>query len=246
MGPLITGDQFHRVREYFDVAAAEQATSSGGFHVEPTVYTGVDNSIRIAQEEIFGPVLVVIPFDTTSRPSRSPTTPTTGSSPDCGPTTSRARSPSARNCVPARCSSTPGPPDRCRHRSAVEKQRIRAREGYRGAPPLQPGQVRHGETDALHGAMSRPPIRPVPTTLAVAVNDDNACHRHDRDPIHTSSRPGYVDRAGGGTGPGADWEEPDGGLGEASQLGIGGLPEHARCDVGFVTFGAAGVEDRCG
>ena len=67
MGPLITGDQFHRVREYFDVAAAEgaapppappdQATSSGGFYVEPTVYTGVDNSIRIAQEEIFGPVL---------------------------------------------------------------------------------------------------------------------------------------------------------------------------------------------
>jgi aldehyde dehydrogenase (NAD+) len=76
MGPLITRDQFHRVREYFDVAAAEgavaatggavadQATSSGGFYVEPTVYTGVDNSMRIAQEEIFGPVLVVIPFDT--------------------------------------------------------------------------------------------------------------------------------------------------------------------------------------
>jgi aldehyde dehydrogenase (NAD+) len=76
MGPLITRDQFHRVREYFDDAAAEgaavatggavaeQATSSGGFYVEPTVYTGVDNSMRIAQEEIFGPVLVVIPFDT--------------------------------------------------------------------------------------------------------------------------------------------------------------------------------------
>jgi acyl-CoA reductase-like NAD-dependent aldehyde dehydrogenase len=33
-------------------------------YVNPTVYTGVDNSMRIAREEIFGPVLVVIPFDT--------------------------------------------------------------------------------------------------------------------------------------------------------------------------------------
>ena len=34
-----------------------------GFYVEPTVFADVDNSMRIAQEEIFGPVLVVIPHD---------------------------------------------------------------------------------------------------------------------------------------------------------------------------------------
>lgn len=36
---------------------------SGGFCVKPTIYAGVDNSSRTAQEEIFGPVLVSIPFD---------------------------------------------------------------------------------------------------------------------------------------------------------------------------------------
>jgi acyl-CoA reductase-like NAD-dependent aldehyde dehydrogenase len=35
----------------------------GGWFVEPTVFADVDNSMVIAQEEIFGPVLVVIPFD---------------------------------------------------------------------------------------------------------------------------------------------------------------------------------------
>ena len=34
-----------------------------GYFMEPTVLTGVDNAMRVAQEEIFGPVLVVIPFD---------------------------------------------------------------------------------------------------------------------------------------------------------------------------------------
>ena len=35
-----------------------------GFFVEPTLITGLDNSSRVAQEEIFGPVLSIIPFDT--------------------------------------------------------------------------------------------------------------------------------------------------------------------------------------
>ncbi|HEY5855172.1 MAG TPA: aldehyde dehydrogenase family protein [Aldersonia sp.] len=75
MGPLITRAQFERVQQYFAVAAAEGAVAatggavaaqadSGGFYVEPTVYTNVDNGMRIAREEIFGPVLVVIPFET--------------------------------------------------------------------------------------------------------------------------------------------------------------------------------------
>ncbi len=76
MGPIITRDQFEKVQGYFEVAASEGvrtetggrvaalAEETGGFFVEPTVYTGVHNDMRIAREEIFGPVLVVIPFDT--------------------------------------------------------------------------------------------------------------------------------------------------------------------------------------
>jgi aldehyde dehydrogenase (NAD+) len=76
IGPLITRDQYATVLDYFDVAREEGATAviggdlpdpsrlGGGFYVNPTIYTGVENSMRIAREEIFGPVLVVLPFDT--------------------------------------------------------------------------------------------------------------------------------------------------------------------------------------
>jgi aldehyde dehydrogenase (NAD+) len=40
------------------------ASRPEGWFVEPTIFTGVDNSMRIAQEEIFGPVLCLIPYDT--------------------------------------------------------------------------------------------------------------------------------------------------------------------------------------
>jgi len=75
IGPLITRDQFSRVQEYFKVAESDGAQAAtggtvstvadetGGFYIDPTIYTGVDNSARIAREEIFGPVVVVIPFD---------------------------------------------------------------------------------------------------------------------------------------------------------------------------------------
>ncbi len=76
LGPLITPAQFQRVQDYFRIArdegaeaviggaVAEVGGSEGGFYVQPTVYSNVDNGMRIAQEEIFGPVLVAIPFDT--------------------------------------------------------------------------------------------------------------------------------------------------------------------------------------
>ncbi|MBM2619376.1 aldehyde dehydrogenase [Actinoplanes sp. LDG1-06] len=69
-GPMITEKQFETVRHYLAVAAEEgtKAVVGGatgpGRMVEPTVYTGVTNDMRIAREEVFGPVLVVIPFDT--------------------------------------------------------------------------------------------------------------------------------------------------------------------------------------
>ena len=79
LGPLITEAQYRKVSGYFDVAAADGARLvtggpadlraelgpelSGGFFVQPTVYADVTMDMRIAREEIFGPVLAVIGFD---------------------------------------------------------------------------------------------------------------------------------------------------------------------------------------
>ncbi|MGO8873048.1 MAG: aldehyde dehydrogenase [Acidimicrobiales bacterium] len=74
LGPLVSERQRDRVRGYIDLGAEEgaQLVSGGpapppgctdGWFVRPTVFAGVDNRMRIAQEEIFGPVLVVIPYE---------------------------------------------------------------------------------------------------------------------------------------------------------------------------------------
>jgi aldehyde dehydrogenase (NAD+) len=73
MGPLISEKQRTRVLGYIERGVDEGATLAlgggrpadqpRGWFVEPTLFTEVDNSMAIAREEIFGPVLVVIPFD---------------------------------------------------------------------------------------------------------------------------------------------------------------------------------------
>ncbi len=73
MGPLVAERQVDRVLSYIDKGKAEGATlATGGgrpkdlgkgYYVEPTVFGNVPNSATIAQEEIFGPVLSVIPAD---------------------------------------------------------------------------------------------------------------------------------------------------------------------------------------
>ncbi len=73
MGPLISEKQRSRVLGYIQRGIDEGATlalgghrpkdMTKGWYVEPTLFTDVDNSMTIAREEIFGPVLVVIPFD---------------------------------------------------------------------------------------------------------------------------------------------------------------------------------------
>jgi acyl-CoA reductase-like NAD-dependent aldehyde dehydrogenase len=74
IGPMVRADQQERVRDYIRLGIEEGARLvtggpevpeglEGGFYVRPTVFADVDNSMRIAQEEIFGPVLVVIPFE---------------------------------------------------------------------------------------------------------------------------------------------------------------------------------------
>jgi betaine-aldehyde dehydrogenase len=74
MGPLVSREQFDRVRQYQDIGKREARLATGGgrasggaldrgYFVEPTIFYDVDNSARIAREEIFGPVAAVIPFD---------------------------------------------------------------------------------------------------------------------------------------------------------------------------------------
>ncbi len=71
MGPLVSKEQYERVRSYQELGKQEARLVAGGgrpagmdkgYYVEPTIFCDVDNSARIAQEEIFGPVAAVIPF----------------------------------------------------------------------------------------------------------------------------------------------------------------------------------------
>ena len=74
IGPVTTEAQYRKVQEYYAIAQQEGATTvaggalpndptlQGGYFVNPTIYTGVTNDMRIAREEIFGPVVAVMPF----------------------------------------------------------------------------------------------------------------------------------------------------------------------------------------
>jgi aldehyde dehydrogenase (NAD+) len=76
MGPVANEPQYRKIQEMVEIARAEGAefayggarASDGelaaGLYFEPTILTGVKPQMRIAQEEVFGPVLALIPFDT--------------------------------------------------------------------------------------------------------------------------------------------------------------------------------------
>jgi betaine-aldehyde dehydrogenase len=72
MGPVVSKDQYDRVMSYLAIGKGEAKVASGGgrpkefdkgYYIEPTIFYDVDNSARIAREEIFGPVAAVIPFE---------------------------------------------------------------------------------------------------------------------------------------------------------------------------------------
>ena len=76
IGPISTPPQYEKVLHYIDLAKSEGARCvlggapasgpdlKGGMFVQPTIFTDVTNRMRIAQEEVFGPVLSIIGFDT--------------------------------------------------------------------------------------------------------------------------------------------------------------------------------------
>lgn len=75
MGPLVSREQYDRVTSYLEVGKREAKLCAGGgrpagfakgFYVQPTIFCDVENSARIAREEIFGPVAAVIPFENES------------------------------------------------------------------------------------------------------------------------------------------------------------------------------------
>ena len=75
IGPLVSAQQYERVAEYLDIGVGEGARLaaggqrviegelSRGHYVQPTVFADVTDTMRIAQEEIFGPVACIMPFD---------------------------------------------------------------------------------------------------------------------------------------------------------------------------------------
>ncbi|AIP34148.1 aldehyde dehydrogenase family protein [Paraburkholderia xenovorans LB400] len=75
IGPIANRMQYNKILGYIDIAREEGAElvmggarpdiaeCGEGFFIEPTIYTGIRNDMRIAREEVFGPVLATIPFD---------------------------------------------------------------------------------------------------------------------------------------------------------------------------------------
>src|SRR4029079_7864270 len=75
LGPVISASQLKTIEEYIQIGIQEGATPgllgkrpddralAHGHFITPTIFTNVDNQMRIAQEEIFGPVLCVIKYD---------------------------------------------------------------------------------------------------------------------------------------------------------------------------------------
>ncbi len=77
MGPVVSEEHYKKVTSYLEIAKEENATLicggkrpelpdylSNGYYLEPTIYVQENSKSRICQEEIFGPIVTIIPFDT--------------------------------------------------------------------------------------------------------------------------------------------------------------------------------------
>jgi acyl-CoA reductase-like NAD-dependent aldehyde dehydrogenase len=73
LGPVVSKEQHERVRAYIDSGRSEGAelvtgggdgeSGNGGYFIEPTLFTSTNDDVKIAREEIFGPVLVAMPYE---------------------------------------------------------------------------------------------------------------------------------------------------------------------------------------
>ena len=79
MGPVVSAEQHERVRSYIEQGKAEGAelvagggtgNGEGGYFVEPTLFTATSDELTIAREEIFGPVLVALPYESLEEVAR--------------------------------------------------------------------------------------------------------------------------------------------------------------------------------
>ena len=81
MGPIVSADQKKTIDDYVEIGKGEARLAvqcdvptdpalAGGYWVAPTIFADVDNDVRIAREEIFGPVMAVIPFKDTEEAVR--------------------------------------------------------------------------------------------------------------------------------------------------------------------------------
>jgi len=70
MGPLVSYNHWKKVKGYIDIGQEEAELVTGGknpmdkgYYLQPTIFSSTDNDVKIIQEEIFGPVLVAVPYD---------------------------------------------------------------------------------------------------------------------------------------------------------------------------------------
>ena len=118
LGPVITGAHRDRVEGYIAagrdeggtiVAGGERPDVDGkGFFVAPTLIADCKPGMKVVQEEIFGPVVVVVPFDDAGRGRRrSPTAPSSACTTTCSRRTRPRPTTSRSSCAPATSASTP-------------------------------------------------------------------------------------------------------------------------------------------
>ena len=119
LGPVITARHLERVMGYVEsgqqegarVVAGGNRIDDGdlakGYFVAPTVFVDVQDTMRIAREEIFGPVACVLPFDSDEEVVAARTPPASGSPAASGPATSAAPTVSPMPSTRERCGSTP-------------------------------------------------------------------------------------------------------------------------------------------
>jgi aldehyde dehydrogenase len=115
VGAQASNDQLEKILSYIDIGRQEGAkilaggersdlggNLSGGYYVQPTIFEG-DNSMRIFQEEIFGPVVSVARFSDYDDAIKTPTTRSTASAPACGAATPTPRTARVATSRPAGC-----------------------------------------------------------------------------------------------------------------------------------------------